>query len=77
MLPFHWATKMEVETNNLLLILEGNCLFLALVFTGNLSPLPSRVDGLQDGDQRCKVFPTVREDQLRDHLRNLNIQKSM
>jgi len=43
----------------------------------NLSPHPSPADGLQDGDQRGKAPPTVREDQVRDHLRNLNIQKSM
>ncbi|KFO91661.1 hypothetical protein N320_04086, partial [Buceros rhinoceros silvestris] len=31
----------------------------------------------QDRDQGVKVPPTVREDQVRDHLRNLNIHKSM
>ncbi|KFM02880.1 RNA-directed DNA polymerase from mobile element jockey, partial [Aptenodytes forsteri] len=31
----------------------------------------------QDGDWGSKVPPTVREDQVRDHLRNLNIYKSM
>ena len=30
----------------------------ASVFTGNLSPQPSPVDGLQDGDQRGKAPPT-------------------
>jgi len=34
------------------------------------------MDGLQDRDWRSKVLPTVREDQVRDHLRNLNMQKS-
>ncbi|KFQ53858.1 hypothetical protein N334_05151, partial [Pelecanus crispus] len=29
------------------------------------------------GDQRGKAPPTVREDQVRDHLRNLNEHKSM
>ncbi|KFQ65959.1 hypothetical protein N334_02935, partial [Pelecanus crispus] len=29
------------------------------------------------GDQRGKAPPTVREDQVRDHLRNLNVHKSM
>ncbi|KFP16141.1 hypothetical protein Z169_11797, partial [Egretta garzetta] len=29
------------------------------------------------GHQRGKAPPTVREDQVRDHLRNLNIHKSM
>jgi len=47
------------------------------VFTGNLSPCPSRVDGLQDGGQRSKAPPTVREDQVCDHLRNLNVHKPM
>ncbi|KAM6124989.1 histone deacetylase 8 isoform 1-T1 [Phoenicopterus ruber ruber] len=46
------------------------------VFTGNLSPHTSRVDGLQGGDWGSKVPPTVREDQVRDHLRNLNVHKS-
>jgi len=31
-------------------------------FTGKLSPHPSRVDRLQDGDQVGKAPPTVRED---------------
>ncbi|KFM08749.1 RNA-directed DNA polymerase from mobile element jockey, partial [Aptenodytes forsteri] len=31
----------------------------------------------QDGDWGSKVIPTVTEDQVRDHLRNLNIHKSM
>ena len=51
--------------------------FFASVFTGNFSPCPSSVDGLQDGDQRGKALPTVREVQVRDLLRNLNIYKSM
>jgi len=51
--------------------------FFASVFTGNLSSHTSRVDGPQDGDWGSKVSLTVREDQARDHLRNLNIQKSM
>jgi len=49
----------------------------ASVFTANLSPYPFQTDGLQDGDQRGKAPPTVREDQVCDHLRNLNIPKSM
>jgi len=49
----------------------------ATVFTGNLSPHPSPGNGLQDGDQRGKAPATVKEDQVRDHLRNLNIHKSM
>jgi len=51
--------------------------FFATLFTGNLSPHPSQVDGLQDGDRGGKAPPTVREDQVCDHLRNLNIHKSM
>jgi len=35
------------------------------------------VDGPQDGDWGSKVPPTVKEDQVCDHLRKLNIQKSM
>jgi len=33
--------------------------------------------GLQDQHWGSKVPPTVREDQVRDHLRNLNIHRSM
>ncbi|KAK4830244.1 hypothetical protein QYF61_009311 [Mycteria americana] len=51
--------------------------FFASVFTGNLSSHTSRVDGLQDRDWGSKVPPTVREDQIHDRLRNLNIHKSM
>ena len=51
--------------------------FFASVFTGNLSPHPTPVDGLQDGVQRGKALPTVTEDQVQGHLRNLNIHKSM
>jgi len=49
----------------------------ASVFTGNLSSHSSRVDGPQGKDCKSKVPPGVREDQLRDHLRNLNIHKSL
>ncbi|KAK4828762.1 hypothetical protein QYF61_000753 [Mycteria americana] len=56
---------------------EGLNNFLASIFTGNLSSHTSRVDGLQDADLGSKVPPTVREDQVCDHLRNLNIHKSM
>ncbi|KFQ58227.1 hypothetical protein N334_13990, partial [Pelecanus crispus] len=34
-------------------------------------------DGPRDGDQGDKAPPTVREDQVQDHLRNLNVHKSM
>jgi len=50
--------------------------FFASVFTGNLSPRPSPV-GLQGEVQRGKSLPTVTEDQVRDHLRNPNIHKSV
>jgi len=52
-------------------------IIFASVFTGNLSPHPSQVNGLQHGDQKGKASPTVREDQVQDHLRNLNVLKSM
>ncbi|KAK4816289.1 hypothetical protein QYF61_014587 [Mycteria americana] len=51
--------------------------FFASVFSGNHSPHPSRVNGQHVGDQGGKAPPTVREDQVRDHLGNLNIPKSM
>ena len=51
--------------------------FFASVFTGNLSPHPCLADGLQDADQRGKTPPTVREDQIWDHLRYLNVHKSI
>ncbi|GAB0186306.1 mitochondrial enolase superfamily member 1 [Grus japonensis] len=50
--------------------------FFASVFTGNLSSHTSQVDGLQGGHRGRKVPPTVK-DQVHDHLRNLNIHKSM
>ncbi|KFQ63582.1 hypothetical protein N334_01484, partial [Pelecanus crispus] len=31
----------------------------------------------QEGDQGVQAPPTVREDQVRDHLRNVNVHKSM
>ena len=52
------------------------CPFFASVFTGNLSSRTYRADGPQDRDWGSKVPPTVREDQVCDHLRNLNIHKS-
>jgi len=53
----------------------NNC--FASIFTDNLSSYTSQVDGLQDGDWGSKVPPSVREDQVCDHLRNPNIRKSM
>jgi len=52
-------------------------LIIASVFTGNLSPHPSRLDGWREGDQECKIPPAVSEDQVRDLLQNLNVQKSV
>ncbi|KAK4809956.1 hypothetical protein QYF61_002913 [Mycteria americana] len=51
--------------------------FFVSVLSGNLSSHTSQVDGPQDGDWKNKVPLTVREDQVRDHLRNLNIHKCM
>ncbi|KFQ57297.1 hypothetical protein N334_06228, partial [Pelecanus crispus] len=31
----------------------------------------------KDGEQGCKAPPTVREDQVRDHLKSLNVHQSM
>jgi len=51
--------------------------FFAVVFTGNVSSHTSQVDGRQDRDWGSRAPPTVREDQVCDHLRNLNRRKSM
>ncbi|PKU49163.1 rna-directed dna polymerase from mobile element hypothetical protein [Limosa lapponica baueri] len=51
--------------------------FFASVFTGNLSPHTCGVDGLQGRDWGSKVPPTVREDEVCDPLRNVDIHKSM
>jgi len=51
--------------------------FCAFVFTGNLSSHTSQVDRPQDRDWGSKVHPTIREAQVCDHLRNLNIHNSM
>ncbi|KAK4823022.1 LOW QUALITY PROTEIN: hypothetical protein QYF61_024824 [Mycteria americana] len=58
--------KAEVLNNFLCISLHWQSLFHT-----------SQVDGLQDGNWGSVVPPTVREDQVRDHLRNLNIPKSM
>jgi len=49
----------------------------ASVFTGSRSSHTSRVRGPQDRDWVSKAPPTVREDHVWDHLRNLNIHKPM
>jgi len=54
-----------------------NNFFCYLVFTGNFSSHTSERDKPQDEDWGSKVPTTVREDQVLDHLRNLNIHKSM
>jgi len=58
--------KAEVLTN-----------FFASVFTDDLSSHTCEVDEPEDGDWCSKVPPTVREDQVCDHQRNLNKQMSM
>jgi len=52
-------------------------MFFASVFRGNFSPHPSQARGPPYGDQGGKAPPTVRENQVHGHLRNLNIHKSM
>ena len=51
--------------------------FFASVFAGNLSSRPLKWMGPLDRDWESKVPPSVRQDQVCDHLRTLNIQKSM
>jgi len=51
--------------------------FFASVFTANLSSHTSQVDEPQDREWGSKAPATVGEDQVHDHLRNLNIHKSM
>jgi len=48
----------------------------ASVFTGNLSSYTSQADGLQDWGPRG-IPPTIREDQVCDHLKNLIIHRPM
>jgi len=49
------------------------------LFCLSLQPLSSPLLSwwTTDGDQGGKALPTVSEDQVHDHLRNLNVQKSM
>ncbi|KAK4806251.1 hypothetical protein QYF61_013395 [Mycteria americana] len=51
--------------------------FFASVFTGNLSSHISQAPEPQSMDRGNEVPPIVGEDQVQDHLRNLNIHKSM
>jgi len=64
----------QVKSNKKAEVLNN---FFASVFTGNLSSQPSRDDGAQDGNKGGKAPPTVKENQIRDHSRNLNIHESM
>jgi len=50
---------------------------LAALFTGNISSHTSGVDEPQDRDWGNKIHPAVREDQVHDHLRSLNMHQSM
>jgi len=69
------------KTCKLITMSEGKAEVLnnifASIFTGSFSSHTSRVDGLQNRDWGRKALPTVREDQVHDHLRNLNTFKSM
>ena len=51
--------------------------FFALVFSDNCSSHSPQMFGLVGEDQGSNIPPTVSEDQVRDHLRNLNIYKPM
>ena len=51
--------------------------FFASLFTDSIFSHTSQVDGLSGRDWGNKALTTVREDQVHDHLRNLNIPKSM
>jgi len=70
LLPMMNKTGKLVTTDKKAGILNN---FLALVFTSNLSFHTSRVDVPQGRDWDSKVPPIVGEDQVRDHLRNLNM----
>lgn len=48
-----------------------------LVFPGNCSPHSPQIFGLVGGNQGSNVPPTVSKDQVCDHLKNLNIHKSI
>ena len=51
--------------------------FFASVFSDNCLPHSLQMFGLVGGNQGSKVLPTEREGQVHDHMRNLNIHKSM
>lgn len=52
-------------------------LLFVSVFKGTLSSHISWADGQQDGSWGSKVFARVSEDQVHNHLMNLNVQMSM
>jgi len=51
--------------------------FFALVFTSKHSSHNAQVAGGTGRDWENEELPTVEEDQVRDHLRNLKVHKSM
>ena len=54
-----------------------NNFFFASVFPDNCSPHSPQTFGLIGGNWGSSIPPTVSKDQVCDHLRNLNIHKSM
>jgi len=51
--------------------------FFASVFSDNCSSHSPQTFGLIGGDQGSNSPPTVSKDQVHNHLRNLNVHKSM
>ena len=51
--------------------------FFALVFPDNCSLHSSQIFGLVGGGRGCNIPSNVSEDRVCDHVRNLNIHKSM
>ena len=51
--------------------------FFASVFTGKCSSHTTQLTESKGRDWETEVPPTVGEDQVRDHLRNLKVHKSM
>lgn len=58
-------------------VLSCSFLFFVSFFNGTLSSYTSWVAGQQDGSWGSKVFAIISEPQAHDHLRNLNVQKSV
>ena len=66
------------DTGKLVTAEKGKAeVLFALVFSDKCSSHSSQTFGLIGGDRGSNVPPTVSEDQVRGHLRNLNIHKSM